>query len=295
MSPPLDVYIFANSCQYRPTLWLLSFQLCGIGCIGFAWALAYTASSPTLSRSLSSNALQSASLLSPPATLLILPAVVFGYILPAVCMALPSPAIVTDNFKQLAVVTWNMYPLLVLVILKFLGASAPIFSSRQKDRSTISPHEHLRAVRIVNCATLAISSAIHIGISTLSISTVLFPAIFNAKYAQELSPASLILPPISLTTQGNTVGDGVRSFFLWDQIFGYLIVILVGTLQLRTAAASARGSPPISWTKSLGIVVLTSCLAGPGSAYLALIWLRDEILFENIDGKAAAVGKNKSR
>lgn len=251
--------------------------MCSIGCTGFVWALAYTASSPTTSRSLSSNALQSASLVPPSMTLLILPALVLGYVVPAVCMALPSPGIVTNNFQQLAVVTWNLFPLLVLVILKFLGAFVPMFSSRRNDRPARSPQEHLRAVRLVSCASLAISSAVHIGVSAVSISTILFPALFNAKYARELSPASLVLPPISIT-QGSTVGDGIRSFFLWDQVFGYPVVILVMMLQLRTAVI-ARGFPT-SWLKSLGLVVLTTCVAGPGSACLALSWLRDEILFD---------------
>ena len=253
--------------------------MCALGCTGFIWALAYLASSPTTSRSLSLNALQRASLISPQMTLLIFPALVFGYVVPAVSMALPPPQIVTNSFQQLAVVTWNLYPLLVLVILKSLGALAPIFSGQR--------NEHLRVVRLVSCASLAMSSAVHVGVSAVSISTILFPALFDAKYAPELSPASLFLPPISIA-QGSTVGDGVRSFFLWDQAFGYPIVILVMMLQLRTAVIT-RGLPT-SWTKSVGFAVLTSCVAGPGSACLALSWLRDEILF-SFEGEAG--GKPK--
>lgn len=222
-------------------------------------------------------------------TLLILPALVFGYVVPAICMALPSPRVVTEHFQQLAVVTWNLYPLLVLVILKVLGGFAPMFSSRPNDQPAKSPQEHLRIMRLVNCASLVMSSAIHTGISALSISTVLFPILFNARYAQELNPASLVLPPISIT-QGRTVGDGVRSFLLWDQVFAYSVVILVGMLQLRTAAL-ARGHTA-TWTKLLGLAVVISCVAGPGSAYLALSWLRDEILFD-IDREPG--GKHKSR
>lgn len=260
--------------------------MCGIGCNGFVWALAYTASSPTTSRSISSNALRSASLVSPPMTLLLLPALALGYVVPAVCMALPSPGIVTNNFQQLAVVTWNLYPLLVLVILNVLGALASPFSGWQIDRPA---QEHLQVVRLVNCASLAMSSAVHIGVSAVSISTILFPVLFNAKYVQELSPASLLLPPISIT-QGSTVGDGFRGFCLWDQVFGYPVVILVMMLQLRTAMI-ARGLPT-SWLKSVGLVILISCVAGPGSACLALSWLRDEILF---DFNAEASAKQKSR
>lgn len=260
----------------RPTLWLLSFQMCSLGCAGFAWALAYTASSQTTSRSLSSSRLRTASLAPPQMTLLMLPALVFGYVVPGIAMALPSPGIVTHNSKQLAVAFWNLYPLLVLLILKSLGAITPIFPSRWNYQSTTSPRAHLQAVRLVNCVSLVMSSTVHIGVSAISISTVLFSTLFHAKHAKDLSPGSITLPPLSIT-QGTTVGDGVRSFFLWDQAVGYPVMILVMMLELRTAAV-AQGLP-ISWAKLFGIAVLTSFIAGPGSACLVLSWLRDEMLF----------------
>jgi hypothetical protein len=125
--------------KYRPTLWLLLFQGCGLGCIAFVWALAYTASSPTTSGSLSSKSLQSVSLVSPQMALLIIPALGFGYVLPAVLMALPSPKIVTNNFQQLALVSWNLFPLLVFGLLNFLGATIPVFSRRRNDLPVSSP------------------------------------------------------------------------------------------------------------------------------------------------------------
>lgn len=80
-----------------------------------------------------------------------------------------------------------------------------------------------------------------------------------------------------MTYRGKTVGNGVRSFFLWDQVFEFPIVILVMMLELRIAAVS-RGSL-FSLPKLLGLSVLITLVAGPGSASLALSWLRDEILF----------------
>ncbi|KAL9124508.1 MAG: hypothetical protein Q9217_006162 [Psora testacea] len=262
---------------HRPTLWLLSFQMCALGCTGFVWALAYTSSSPTTSRSLSSNALQSASLLPPQMTLLIFPALIFGYVVPTILMALPSPGIVTNNFQQLAVVVWNLYPMLVLVILKVFTS---MLSGLRNDQSASSPREHLRSVRLISCLSLIMSSAVHIGVSAVSTSTALFPTIFTAKYAQELSPGRLILPPLSIF-QGGSVGDGVRSFFWWDQVAAYPIVILVMMLELHTAVV-ARGLPT-NRVKSAGMAVMISCIAGPGSACLALSWLRDEILFGEIE------------
>ena len=78
-------------------------------------------------------------------------------------------------------------------------------------------------------------------------------------------------------SKGETVRDGVRSFFLWDQVFGYSAFMLVMAMQLRTAVV-ARGLPT-NWGKVVGLAVLILVIAGPGSACLALSWLRDEMLF----------------
>jgi len=199
-------------------------------------------------------------------------------------MALPSPRIVSNNFQQLALVSWNLFPLLVFVHLKFLGAVVPIFSGRRNDRPASSPQEHLRVVTLVSVAALVLSAAVHVGAIAVSIVTVVFPALFDAKYVEELSPASMFLPPVSIS-RSETVGDGVRGFFLWDQAFGYPVMILVMLLQLRTAAVSQGLST--SWAKLLGLAVLITCIAGPGSACLALSWLRDEMLFGS-DREASA-------
>ena len=262
----------------RPTLWLLSFQGCALGCAGFVWALVYTSSSPTTSGTRSFSALRSASLVSPQMTLFILPALCFGYVLPAVFMALPSPKMVTNDFQQMALVSWNLFPLLVFGVLKFLGVLVPVFSRGRSDTSARSPREHLQLVRLVSFAALVVSAAVHIAVVTVSISSVLFPALFNVEYVEDLSPASIFLPPVSIR-RGETVGDGVRSFFLWDQASGYPIMIIVMVLQLRTAANS-RGMST-SWVKMFGFAMLTTCIAGPGSTCLALSWLRDETLFRS--------------
>ncbi|KAL8835384.1 MAG: hypothetical protein Q9176_006955 [Flavoplaca citrina] len=267
-----------------PTLWLLLFQAYAIGSTGFLWALAYTASSPTTSTSISFEALQTASLASPQMILSILPALALGYILPAILMALPSPKLVSNDFQQLAVVFWNVFPLLVFGFLRIFGTIIPILTGQPKNRSATSPDNHLRCVRFVSLTSLMLSADLHVAIVAGSISTLLFPALFNPKYVTELGPASVFLPPISID-RGDSVGAGFRSFFLWDQAAGYPVMIMVMIMQLRTAYMSRGVST--SWAKMIGSAVLISLVAGPGSACLALSWWRDEILFgvEGEDGR----------
>ncbi|THC89906.1 hypothetical protein EYZ11_010638 [Aspergillus tanneri] len=43
-----------------------------------------------------------------------------GYVLPAVAMALPSPRLVSNNFLQLALVAWNMFPIFIYLVMQTL-------------------------------------------------------------------------------------------------------------------------------------------------------------------------------
>ena len=215
----------------------------------------------------------------------LLPALVIGYIFPAILMALPSPHIVSNAFQRRALVLWNLFPLSMFLLLKILGAMTssslyPLWSRSGKESAVFAPREHIRSIRIVNFIAMVMSAVVHVSILTLSISTVIFPSIFNEAYIADFSPRALFSPPMAIG-RGETVGDGVRGFFLWDQVAGYPLMILVMMMQLRIAAHSLGVG--ISWVKMVGMAMGVSCIAGPGSACLALSWLRDEMLFGSGD------------
>ncbi|KAK2624707.1 hypothetical protein QTJ16_005900 [Diplocarpon rosae] len=260
----------------KPTLWLLLFQLTALAGTGWIWALWYCTWAPTLTGSLSREALQAASIISPRMTTLILPSVFLGYVVPAVLMALPSPAVTTNSFQQLALVVWNMYPLLVAMIFAGLGVLARRIPGPPIDRRAAPRPKHLQSVRWLNLISISLGTTLHISISAVSITAMLFPETFQAAYAQAFNPAPLVIPPMSLT-RGSTVGSGVRSFIMWDQICGYPVVLLVMLLQLHAAMIAAGTTP--RWTRSIAAILLCSLFAGPGSTYLAMSWLRDEIIF----------------
>ncbi len=191
-------------------------------------------------------------------------------------MALPSPQIVSNAFQQRVLVLWNLFPLSLFLLLKILGTITSSLYPLGSPRGAVSPQEHLRSIRIVNSIAMVMSAVVHVGIVTLSISTVIFPVMFNEAYIADFSPRALFAPPVAIGG-GETVGDGVRGFFLWDQIAGYPVMMLVMMMQLRAAADSLGVG--ISWMKMVGMAMGVSCVAGPGSACLALSWLRDEMLF----------------
>lgn len=280
----------------RPSLWFLSFSAAAIGCSGAAWALLYTAASPTVSSTVPLAALQQASLVASPATAgLLLPAAVVGYALPLVLMGLPSPALVSNQFQQWAIVAWNAFPLLLLAAVRvgeplvtmsawFRRRSAP---SSPSSVQTAAP-QHLRTVRWLGAGAVAVGFAMHIAVAAVSFAAALFPAMFADGYAEALHPLELAIPPVGITpAQG--VGDGIWGFMVWDQVAGFTIVLLVMLAQLRTAVLQTQtaqvgevgsgGYKEFSWTLgALGALVI-SLVMGPGTAVMVVSWARDEMLY----------------
>lgn len=276
----------------RPSIWFLVFGAAAIGSSGAAWALAYTAAgggSPMTSTSISLDGLRRASLVdSPRAAALLLPAAFLGYVGPIILMGLPSPAVVSNGFQQWSIVAWNIFPLLMIAIVaagkRVLDATVTSSSSSSSSLSSTAPaatpqqEAHLRVVRCLGAVSTAVGFALHIAVAAVSASAALFPTLFNDNYRRELTPWALGAPAISLAG-GATVGDGIRGFMFWDQVFGFSFVLLVYLAQLRNVLRFFSDFRRLGWTGLAAASALLSFLAGPGTAVMALSWLRDEILF----------------
>ncbi|KAL2127839.1 hypothetical protein VTI74DRAFT_10101 [Chaetomium olivicolor] len=280
---PIIVAIYLDGLRHgngsslaKPTVWFFVFGAAAIGASGAAWALAYTAASLTTSTSVSANDLRRASLVdSPRAAGLLLPATFLGYVVPVILMGLPSPAVVSDTFRQWSIVVWNTFPLLMLVI---VAAGKRVFDATIPPSSASKPQQaHLRVVRWLGAVSVAVGFALHVAVASVSASTALFPALFADKYGRELTPWALGALPLSLAG-GDTVGDGIRGFMYWDQVVGYSLVLLVFLAQLRSALRFSDFRH-VDWAGLTAASALFSLLLGPGTAVMAVSWLRDEILF----------------
>lgn len=275
---------FANA-----TFWLLGFQCGAIGCVGPVWALSYIKTSPLASdTAVPAARLVRQSLIDLRAAKTLVPAVAIGYWLPAIMMGFPSTTgVISNSFQQYSIAAWNAYPLLIWGA--FYTLAIPSRRSFRLSKG-VDSRNHLRAVQSIYASAFIVSTILHISSVTLSITTILFPAMFKTSIIAELHPYYLTIPPFSVH-QGATVGAGVRSFMLWDQVFGYSTILVVMLRQLRTAATAVGVQP--SWTKLAPFVLVTLTLAGPGSACLALGWERDALLFKaesNVERQRSKLG-----
>ncbi|KAI1338296.1 hypothetical protein F5Y15DRAFT_424989 [Xylariaceae sp. FL0016] len=166
-----------------------------------------------------------------------------GYLLPTIAMALPSPAWLSPDSKQIILVLWNVFPILVFAAVFVLSAIVPgpaiTRALKANDGDSSATTKHLSSVRYLYAIVLAFSFAAHIAICAVSFSSVLFPAIWSEQHIADLSPATLFVPPMALPASQD-FADGVKSFMMWDQVFGYATVGLAMLVQLRTAS---QGTP----------------------------------------------------
>ncbi|RYP50671.1 hypothetical protein DL769_010920 [Monosporascus sp. CRB-8-3] len=85
-----------------------------------------------------------------------------------VVMALPSPRMVFNNFRQSAIVVWNLFPLALTAIVHgagfLLDAAPPAAASRDSHRDA-----HLRVVHWLGAGAMTLGFAMHVGVSAVSI------------------------------------------------------------------------------------------------------------------------------
>ncbi|RAL09624.1 uncharacterized protein BO97DRAFT_427261 [Aspergillus homomorphus CBS 101889] len=231
--------VFYKPSLVRPTLWLTLFQICSLGGTGWIWAFSYITSALTVAKSKVSvvgsfKPLQGASTVSSPALVkqLLLPAIILGYLVPAALMGIFSSSPASTAHKS-AIGAWNMYPILIFPILIFpiLGILRSIFPPAV---ATTGPKAHLHAIRAANIPALITSVALHFFLLGVSLSTILFPSIFTPAYLAELHPSAAFVPPLVLPP-ATTPGGGVKGFLMWDELFAYLVVLVVVALELQGA------------------------------------------------------------
>lgn len=206
--------------------------------------------------------------------------VTLGYLLPLVMMCLKSPTFTSFETHQAWMSIWQVFPIGVAILQVILSKLFSIVSpAKSKYRLAAERNAHLlRQLRRVYLFAFIVSSVTHIAAWTLSISSLLFPALFNSSIIPYLHPKSWILPPFPTSTKPTpNVGEGFLNFLLYDEYIGSsatLIWALVINRNMHAGTIAWEG-----WFSRLAKVIGVSLLAGPASAVVLLVWERDELAF----------------
>ncbi|OJD29549.1 atma protein [Diplodia corticola] len=228
-----------------------------------------------------------ASLSFSPTEARILPwAMTLGYILPTAAMSLPSPALVPALTQQTLVSAWQVFPLWIhlstaAILRPFFSTTTPTTSTTPTTTSTPHLFAFLLAT-IPHAATLS-----------LSLSTLLFPALFRPSLAASLHPAAVFLPKYSPASPSSAssasaaaipLEEGVHRFMQWDEcVSGAAAVVWAATLYVRDTRIKGNngggegGIVRWGWLGVAARAVGWSVVGGPAAAAVALVWGRDEV------------------
>lgn len=254
------------------------FQATGFGCAGPVWVMLYLAASPLL-RISSKEDVRQADMASPTAILAIPGALVLCYLGPAILMSLRSPEVVSNSFQQSAIVLWNTCPLWIAAIHTLLEALIKSYMPRS-NLDQVQSGQHMTALRIVNTIAIVISFVGHASCISLAVANSVFPSIFAPEYQGAFTLYELFVPPIAWS-QVKTVGDGVRGFFLWDQMAGYAAILILVFAQLeRVAHIQGR---QYKWLGCALAGTGSLLVLGPGATCLLTSWIRAELLHEDAE------------
>ncbi|PYI09224.1 hypothetical protein BO78DRAFT_337965 [Aspergillus sclerotiicarbonarius CBS 121057] len=199
-----------------------------------------------------------------------------SYILPSTLMILPISEALTTDLKQIFIALWQPFPAYISILLTVMNAVfSPLTSTDRTGR------KDLRALSFVYAFAFANTAITHLVTWTISLTTILAPAILDERFRGELHPNIVFGNPTPWTSpvvQVQSVAEGVHAFLRWDYLIGSVgMVVWAGALH---AGAQRVVYGAVGWWRLIVKVVLLAVVAGPVGAAVELVWERDELVMK---------------
>ena len=199
-----------------------------------------------------------------------------GYLVPAALMCVRGLEAYTH---QAFVALWQPFPfwiaLLQYVFSRLRTTAEEANPPRISDRVRAS--NDVRSLRIAYCFLAAIAASTHIVTATLVVTTWLFPSLVSTVAAEAFQPSKLFLPMAFYSKRQVNMVDGVLYFLQYDQYIGTFAAFLWAAVLHGRVSRHVTGivRPQLSLISVLSICIL----GGLGSAIVAMIWDRDDMLY----------------
>ena len=230
----------------------------------------YLATSPTVSATkgiLVSNTHETASL---PFSLFA------GFMVPAVMLSLPAPSVQSFESKQMWLAIWQAFPIWVSTFQQVFKRCIDSVSS-ESGRNTITNNRNM--MRIIYGFLIVFAGVTQSAVGTLTATSLLFPGLFAREHAGVFNPSRAFIPvAVTSSTKMPTIGSGALLFLQYDEAVGSIAVLLWASFMFVNVYKVRQ--PLHQWARlALGMALLL-CLTGPMGCSVALIWARDEMVFE---------------
>ncbi|MCJ1392879.1 hypothetical protein MMC18_005751 [Xylographa bjoerkii] len=199
-----------------------------------------------------------------------------GFIVPAVMLSLPAPSVQSFESKQTWLAVWQAFPIWVSVFQQVFKRCIESAAPRTS-RKTITNDRNM--MRIVYGFLILFAGATQVAIGTLSATSLLFPGLFARGYAGIFNPSKAFIPTaITSSAKMPTIGSGALLFLQYDEAIGSIAVLLWASFMFLNVYGMKQ--PFKQWVKlALGIALLT-ITTGPMGCSAALMWARDEMVYE---------------
>lgn len=252
-------------------------------------------------------------LLVPANDLAVLPySITLGYVIPSLLMALPAPAVVSQNTHQVFIAFWQAFPVWTMIAhytLAFSNSTTAITvaSSPAKEANSTPQSAYLRSARHVYNFAFGLCIATHLPVVIPAILPGLVPVFLpflNGKSSGFPSLSSIFLPPSPFGHQATThsLAAGVHIFLQWDLYVGSTACLVWAVLLHRNSAVSKMPSSPLprhtsfaeaetmrqrsGWLTVLQKVAMWTVLAGPVGAVTMLLRERDEVVKQKVTDRS---------
>ena len=199
-----------------------------------------------------------------------------GFIVPAVMLSLPAPSVQSFERKQTWLAIWQAFPI-------WVAASQQVFKrcinyvTPETARNTTANSRNI--MRIVYGSLILFAGMTQVVFGTMIMTPILFRDLFAPEYAEAFNLSKALIPAaVTSSTKMVDIGSGALLFLQYDEAIGSIALLLWASFMFVNA--SGHRQPFNQWLKlALGISSLTA-LIGPSACSVALLWARDELVFE---------------
>lgn len=241
----------------------------------------------------------SAAFLVNPARLLAWPiAFTLSYLLPTFLVTLPCPSYTSFSTRQTIMAFWDLYPipfkLLQIVLVRvFTSILPPPINPKSKPQSL--PHRKALTLHLLGAIyafSALVSGLSHIITLTLSLSPLLFPALFTPAARDSLSFGNIFVPVSPWYNEKvEHLGGGLWRFLVWNLAVSEVAPLVWAGVaywnaRLRFAGGEGgkggedrvRGNGWGVWGAVVGKIAALTLIGGPGVAIAWLAWEREKIV-----------------
>lgn len=233
----------------------------------------------------------------PYAVLATLPAVyLVGQAVPSVAMILPFSSRIDIDTKQILTALWQPWPAYVAF---GLTASHLLLGSvlTAGDKATPAGRKtSAGALRYIYAMAFGNAAVSHLIAATITLGTVVAPALFAPKYAAALHPAKVLETVFPWATgfpvaKVASLEAGVHIFLRWDYNIGTTSLLLWSAILYSRAHTHYEGRC-VDVIPFVSKIATLTALVGPAAAAVELMWEREEWVLQSED--KALVQKKKN-